>query len=434
MNLYLIVSVSIIGIFLVVLLINNIIKLLSSFSIKNYNNLVHILSKKAHTDLSNYEIKILKPPVVQDYAGSNIDNLILIFKNYNVLKSNLKTFEKIEKLSKLTLLYDITGAEIYYKSLKSDIINLFFKKLKKQYPNDLAKILIGSSCIKIENDDLYYFNTYRYIAVCGIEKNLLIIRKFLIDDVGLSLRHIDTHYSETLDSALTINTNYHRRWKYEKKNGGPDLRRLDNFQYYCIKKLTYRLTMQFNEFDANIDICVSDINEIKLLNDIIKIANISELFCSCNNLFDAQGMLDFYNLRVQETIFEVDLMGGICFENFCKELIEKYYNVDCSVTLKSNDYGADLIFNMNFKKIVVQLKRYKSAVGIRAVNEVIAAKVYYDADEAWVMTNSYFSNQAINLALSDNVRLFTRNDLENIINSINQKSDILIKNNGKRSA
>lgn len=65
------------------------------------------------------------------------------------------------------------------------------------------------------------------------------------------------------------------------------------------------------------------------------------------------------------------------------------------VTQKSGDFGADLVMKGK-DKIVIQAKRYgiKNRVSLSAVQEVYGAKAYYKANQAWVVTNSYFTKQA----------------------------------------
>ncbi len=58
-----------------------------------------------------------------------------------------------------------------------------------------------------------------------------------------------------------------------------------------------------------------------------------------------------------------------------------------SLTSVTGDYGAGLVLSNNNKKIVMQAKRYKKKVGLKAVQEVVSAKNYYNADECWVVTN-----------------------------------------------
>lgn len=110
----------------------------------------------------------------------------------------------------------------------------------------------------------------------------------------------------------------------------------------------------------------------------------------------------------------VDCMTGVEFERMLDRLFGQMgYTV--SETPKSNDYGADLILRKKGRTIAVQAKRYKSRVGISAVQQVMAAKVYYGTDDCIVITNSYYTAQATRLALTGKVRLIDRDGLQNIL-------------------
>ncbi|MCL6573586.1 MAG: restriction endonuclease, partial [Bacillus sp. (in: Bacteria)] len=92
------------------------------------------------------------------------------------------------------------------------------------------------------------------------------------------------------------------------------------------------------------------------------------------------------------------------------------------VTKASGDYGADLLLTKGAKKVVVQAKRYSKDVGIKAVQEVIGAKSYYTAQDAWVVSNSYFTKAAKALAQKSNVLLVDRDELIDSILTINSTS------------
>lgn len=121
-------------------------------------------------------------------------------------------------------------------------------------------------------------------------------------------------------------------------------------------------------------------------------------------------------------IEEIDSMDGIQFEYYLKELyLSRGYGVE--VTSASGDYGADLLLKKNGKKIVAQAKRYSKDVGIKAVQEVIGARTYYQSDEAWVVTNSYFTKAAKELAQKGNVLLVDRDGLIDFILELNSGGD-----------
>lgn len=76
---------------------------------------------------------------------------------------------------------------------------------------------------------------------------------------------------------------------------------------------------------------------------------------------------------------------------------------------KTGDFGADIVARgFWFQKIVVQCKHYTGKVGVKAVQEVIAARQYYGASRAAVATNSTFTKAAEELARKCRVELWER--------------------------
>lgn len=116
------------------------------------------------------------------------------------------------------------------------------------------------------------------------------------------------------------------------------------------------------------------------------------------------------NRLKRSTLAEIDVMDGIEFEHYLRELfVAQGYRVQ--VTTASGDYGADLVMYDGEAKIVVQAKRYSKPVGVKAVQEIVAAIRYYEADEAWVVTNHSFTPQAHTLAEANDVYLIGREEL-----------------------
>lgn len=119
-----------------------------------------------------------------------------------------------------------------------------------------------------------------------------------------------------------------------------------------------------------------------------------------------------YIVLSKKTMSQIDKMDGKDFEILLKKYFEKLgYMV--SLTPTSNDYGADLVMKRHGKVTIVQAKRYKNTVGNSAVQEIVAAKAYYKADKCMVVTNSYFSKNAKNLAKLNHVELWDRDSLKN---------------------
>lgn len=114
---------------------------------------------------------------------------------------------------------------------------------------------------------------------------------------------------------------------------------------------------------------------------------------------------------------DVDHMTGEEFEYFlCTYFKELGYKA--KTTPMVNDYGADVIASKDGEKIVIQAKRYKENVGIKAVQEVIGAREYYKADKAMVITSAYFTPNAKNLAQSGKVELWDRKKLKSVMQQV----------------
>lgn len=116
-------------------------------------------------------------------------------------------------------------------------------------------------------------------------------------------------------------------------------------------------------------------------------------------------------------INDIDHMDGLTFEKYLEVLFEKLgYRVER--TQYVGDYGADLITTKDGIRTVIQAKRYKNTVGIKAIQEAVAAKGKYKCSKAMAVTNSFYTKQAIELAWANNVELWNRDHLIKALLSI----------------
>lgn len=120
-------------------------------------------------------------------------------------------------------------------------------------------------------------------------------------------------------------------------------------------------------------------------------------------------------------IQDTDNMEGHKFEYFCADVLRKNGFEDVRVTPGSGDSGADIIAKKKdingFITYVIQCKRYSDKVGVKAVQEAYFAKSRYGGMIAVVLTNNYFTKQAIEDAQSTGVRLWNRDALSKLIKS-----------------
>ncbi|MBR2278759.1 MAG: restriction endonuclease [Eubacterium sp.] len=131
-------------------------------------------------------------------------------------------------------------------------------------------------------------------------------------------------------------------------------------------------------------------------------------------LFAIVVWYSFNKQKVTESLSVIDSMDGIDFENYSAKLLRSLGFRNVSVTKASNDYGVDVTAEKNGIRYAVQCKRYSHKVDNSAIQEVVAGKRYYNCDRAIVITNSYFTDNATELARINGVELWDRDYLSTI--------------------
>lgn len=132
------------------------------------------------------------------------------------------------------------------------------------------------------------------------------------------------------------------------------------------------------------------------------------------------SQLEHFNPNRFVTMYLVDAMDGFQFEAFLVEIFQTI-GFDVKETKKTADQGADLFVSRFGKNMVIQAKNYAGTVGNAAVQQAISAKAFYGCDEAMVVTNSYYTKSAKELATMAGVRLVDREDLQKYLDDYNQK-------------
>lgn len=119
-------------------------------------------------------------------------------------------------------------------------------------------------------------------------------------------------------------------------------------------------------------------------------------------------------------ITEVDeFESGYDFEEYVAGLLEELGFEEVEITNPSRDFGADILAYKGDKKYAFQCKLYSDTVGLYAVQEVYAAKAYYNCDIAIAVTNSKFSSSAQELAEATQVLLWDREKLTDLLYYLN---------------
>ncbi|MBW7458266.1 restriction endonuclease [Paenibacillus sepulcri] len=122
-------------------------------------------------------------------------------------------------------------------------------------------------------------------------------------------------------------------------------------------------------------------------------------------------------------IADISIMEGSQFEQYLGYLFKAQgYSVE--VIQAPSDEGTVLIIAKGGRKIVVQAKRHTSNIGIKTIQEAQAAIAHYGVAEAWVVTDSGFTEAADTLAKSNAVRLIPREQLMEMILELNPEAAI----------
>lgn len=108
---------------------------------------------------------------------------------------------------------------------------------------------------------------------------------------------------------------------------------------------------------------------------------------------------------------KIDRMEGHQFEYYCADLLRRNGYSNVMVTPGSGDQGVDILADRDDVSYAIQCKCYSGKVGNKAVQEAFSGRTYYDCDEAVVLTNSYFTEQAKDAARKTGVLLWDRNTL-----------------------
>lgn len=117
-------------------------------------------------------------------------------------------------------------------------------------------------------------------------------------------------------------------------------------------------------------------------------------------------------------IKEFDKLSGEDFERILASVFSEQGFSNIEFTKKSNDFGIDVLAQKDGQTFGIQIKRSKSPVGVKAVQEVVSGAIYYDCDKSLLITNSTFTNQAMELADKAKVVLVNREQLKGWVDQV----------------
>lgn len=136
----------------------------------------------------------------------------------------------------------------------------------------------------------------------------------------------------------------------------------------------------------------------------------------CIFIYERTRKIRSRNKYLKSGMKDVDTMSGTEFESFLLTHFEKL-GYKGHTTQASNDFGADLVLKKDGDVIVIQAKRHKGKIGIKAVQEVTGAIAFYNASKGFVISNNYFTPAATKLADAAKIELWDRKMLSALMKS-----------------
>lgn len=114
-------------------------------------------------------------------------------------------------------------------------------------------------------------------------------------------------------------------------------------------------------------------------------------------------------LRALELV-DANMMSGTDFEKYVAEIIKSQGYANVKLT-EYYDWGVDIIAEKDGVRWGIQVKRYSGMVKAAAVRQVVTGLNKYNCSRAMVVTNSFYSRPARELAKSNNCVLVDKNTL-----------------------
>jgi HJR/Mrr/RecB family endonuclease len=112
----------------------------------------------------------------------------------------------------------------------------------------------------------------------------------------------------------------------------------------------------------------------------------------------------FYQLRLLDGL---DKLTGTESEAAIAGLYESK-GFEVQITKATGDFGVDILASKEGKTLAIQAKRWGGKVGVKAIQEVASGAYFYKADTSAVVTSSFFTDKAKELAKSLGVQLIDK--------------------------
>lgn len=265
--------------------------------------------------------------------------------------------------------------------------NMLFKVIDNDFRteviNNISNQNVPYHILKIENKELYNISIYKFA----------IIKLIIYISLEKLSKVFETRFHSLLEKYDTVDDLINEIIKLPSLNPNDNVYLLFG---YCSQKNIDNLFSEYQNF-------------------MIKVNKARELYNKQQKIEKFKSKLLADDTIRYYSMSDIDAMTGLEFEYFLRKLfIEMGFK--CNITQATQDQGLDLIIEKDNQKIGVQAKCYNSAsIGNKAIQEVIAGIQYYNCSQGMVITNSYFTKQAIDLSEKANIILYDRDKLTSLL-------------------
>ena len=128
-----------------------------------------------------------------------------------------------------------------------------------------------------------------------------------------------------------------------------------------------------------------------------------------------------YSLESEEkknNLEYIDHLEGLEFEEYIKQLLIKLNYKNVKKTKASGDFGVDILAEKDGITYAIQCKNYSSPLSNKCIQEAYSGKQYYNCHVGLVVTNSYFTQHAKELAQKNGIILWDRDKLSILLQEI----------------
>ncbi|MCR9148229.1 MAG: restriction endonuclease [Rhodobacteraceae bacterium] len=124
--------------------------------------------------------------------------------------------------------------------------------------------------------------------------------------------------------------------------------------------------------------------------------------------------LNQYGQKLEKKGFDPNTIpsDGFEFEHWVANSL-KHFGWDAAATNGAGDQGVDVIAKKQGVSVGIQCKLYSSNVGNKAVQEIIAARGFFDLDYGCVISNAGYTQSAQDLACKSEIKLLSHFDIPN---------------------